>query len=63
MSPLLNELKGYFKFLAFDCQFDEVKNSEKFKQICAKDEHTPYFQLVKPAEMKINPYTKQPMNP
>lgn len=28
-----------------------------------KADHTPFFQLIKPAETKINPYTKQPMMP
>ena len=31
--------------------------------MCEKEDHTPFFQLIKPAETKINPYTKQPMMP
>jgi hypothetical protein len=40
-----------------------VKESQRFKQICEKDDHVPYFQIVKPSEIKINPYTKQAMQP
>ena len=29
--------------------------------MCDKEDHTPFFQLIKPPEMKVNPYTKQPM--
>lgn len=61
ISPMLEELKGYVKFLAFDCQNEEVKASDKFSQICQKDEYLPFFQLIKPAEIKINPYTNKPM--
>ena len=63
MTPLLNELKGYFKFLAFDCQEEGNKNSTRFKDICSKDEHMPFFQIMKPSDVKINPYTNKPMQP
>ena len=63
ISPTLEKLKGYFKLTAFDCREDEIKKSERFKQMCEKDEYIPFFQLIKPAEVKINPYTKQPMMP
>jgi hypothetical protein len=59
----LEELKGYFKFVAFDCQEQSVKDNQRFKQMCEKEEYLPFFQLIKPAEFKINPYTKQPMMP
>ena len=63
LSPVLDEMKGYFKFTAFDCQEELVKKSQRFKQMCEKEEYTPFFQLIKPPEVKINPYTKQPMTP
>ena len=50
------------KFFAFDCQLDVVKNSGRFK-MCENAEYLPFFQLMKPAEVKINPYTKQRMGP
>jgi len=31
--------------------------------MCDKEDTVPFFQLMKPAEFKINPYTKQPMKP
>jgi hypothetical protein len=43
LSPLLDEMKGYFKFVAFDCQEDQVKQSQRFKQMCEKEEYTPFF--------------------
>jgi hypothetical protein len=60
---VLEEFKGYFKLAAFDCQDEQVKVSQRFKSMCEKADHTPFFQLIKPAETKINPYTKQPMMP
>jgi hypothetical protein len=43
LSPVLEEMKGYFKFAAFDCREDAVKKSERFKQMCEKDEYIPFF--------------------
>ena len=60
---MLEELKGYFKVYAFDCQTPEVAGSQRFKVICEKEDNHPFFQLLKPPEMKINPYTKKPMAP
>jgi hypothetical protein len=40
-----------------------VSTSQRFSQICAKEEYVPFFQVVKPAEVKINPYTGKPMQP
>ena len=54
--PLTEELKGYLKFYAFDCRDPEVKDSGRFK-MCENEDYTPFFQLLKPAEIKINPYT------
>ncbi len=31
--------------------------------MCDNEGQAPFFQLFKPAELKINPYTKQPMKP
>lgn len=31
--------------------------------MCDNPEYTPFLQLMKPAEVKINPYTNQPMSP
>ena len=63
VSPVLDEMKGYFKFLAFNCQEEEVKKSQRFKEMCSKDDHLPYFQIIKPPEVKTNPYTGKPMLP
>lgn len=60
---MIEELKGYAKIMAFDCKNEEVSASEKFKQICDKDDHIPFFQLIKPSEIKLNPYTNKPMTP
>ena len=43
VSPVLDEMKGYFKFLAFNCQEEEIKNSQRFKDLCAKDTNIPFF--------------------
>jgi hypothetical protein len=29
--------------------------------MCSKDTHIPFFQIIRPAEVKINPYTGKPM--
>lgn len=66
INPILDELKGYFKLYAFDCQDKLVALHDRFKQFCEDDkreERTPFFQIIKPAEVKLNPYTKQPMMP
>jgi hypothetical protein len=63
LSTTLEELKGYFKFLAFDCQDEGVKAEKRFTQLCEKDDHVPFFQVIKPAELRVNPYTKKPMQP
>jgi hypothetical protein len=63
VNPMLDELRGYAKLLAFDCNNEEVKGSTRFKQICEKEDHVPFFQLIKPAEIKVNPYTNKPMTP
>ena len=42
IKPLTEELKGYLKFVAFDCHNEEVKNSGRFK-MCEKEEYTPFF--------------------
>ena len=57
VSPVLDEIKGYFKFLAFNCQEEEIKSSGRFKEICNKDDNIPFFQIIKPPDVKINPYT------
>jgi hypothetical protein len=56
----VEELKGYLKFYAFDCAEPFVKEAKRFT-VCDNEEHTPYFQLLKPPEIKTNPYTKKPM--
>lgn len=61
VSPVLDEMKGYFKFLAFNCQEEEIKIGQRFKEMCAKDTNIPFFQIIKPPEVKINPYTGKPM--
>ena len=61
LKPVMDELKGYLKFYAFDCQNEEVQNNKDRFKMCENEEHTPFFQLIKPPELKINPYTKQPM--
>ena len=61
VSPVLDEIKGYFKFLAFNCQEEEIKSSGRFKEICGKDDHLPFFQIIRPPDVKINPYTNKPM--
>jgi|LauGreDrversion4_2_1035121.scaffolds.fasta_scaffold1166857_2 hypothetical protein len=57
INPVIEELKGYFKLLAFDCNELEVKASQRFKQICENEDYKPFFQLIKPSEIKLNPYT------
>lgn len=54
-------MKGYFKFLAFNCQEEAIKTGQRFKEMCTKDTHIPFFQIIKPPEVKINPYTGKPM--
>ncbi|CDW85441.1 UNKNOWN [Stylonychia lemnae] len=60
MKPILEELKNYCQWYAYDCHEPEVKDSKKFK-MCENEDHTPFLQLFKPPEMKLNPYTNQPM--
>lgn len=43
INPIVEELKGFFKLVAFDCQDKEVKQSTRYKQICDKDEYIPFF--------------------
>jgi hypothetical protein len=43
IGPTLEELKGYFKFVAFDCQEQVVKENQRFKQMCEKEEYLPFF--------------------
>ena len=43
LTPLLEEFKGYFKLLAFDCLSDEVSGQARFKQVCEKEDHLPFF--------------------
>jgi hypothetical protein len=40
--PAIEELKGYAKWYAFDCQEAEVKDSKRFT-MCDKEEYTPFF--------------------
>jgi hypothetical protein len=61
VSPVLDEIKGYFKFFAFNCQEEGIKASARFKDLCSKDDHLPFFQIIRPPSVKINPYTNQPM--
>eukprot|EP00347_Sterkiella_histriomuscorum_P011459 403372372 len=60
MHPLLDEMKHYCSWYAFDCNDEDIKASKRFN-VCENPEHTPFFQLMKPPELKLNPYTKQPM--
>ncbi len=62
INPVTEELKHYVRWYGFDCNKEEIKNSKRF-QMCDNPEYTPFLQLLKPAEMKINPYTNQPMSP
>ena len=54
----MDQLKGYLKFYAFDCQNEEIKSAKERFKMCEKEDYTPFFQLLKPPEYKINPYTK-----
>ena len=58
---MLEELKGYFKFYAFDCRHEQVAKSQRFSQVCDKQDYLPYFSVIKPAEVRVNPYTGKPM--
>jgi hypothetical protein len=58
---VLEELKGYFKFYAFDCRHEQVAKSQRFSQVCDKQDYLPYFSVIKPAEVRVNPYTGKPM--
>jgi hypothetical protein len=54
----VRELEGFVKFFAFDCQIPAVL--AKFKH-CEKTETTPFFSIIRPPNVKINPYTNKPM--
>lgn len=43
LKPVLDELKGYFKIYAFDCQHEEVKAQKDRFKMCDNEEHTPFF--------------------
>lgn len=63
--------QGYISTFAYDCQSDVVKNLKSdgsavinFTEVCADKpdkNYMPSFQIHKPAEIKINPYTGKEM--
>ena len=62
INPTVDELQDYVRWYAFDCQDPDIKASKRFN-MCDKEDYTPWFQLMKPPKLSINPYTKQPMAP
>ena len=61
---VLEELKGgYVTTYAIDCavEHEEIDPSINVKQICERENFQPVFNLYKPAEVKINPYTGKEM--
>lgn len=55
-------MKGYMKVFAFDCKSPDIDN-KKFPT-CFEENNPrkmPMFNLVVPPEVKLNPYTGQPM--
>ena len=53
---------GYVDTYVFDCAADLGNMEESnIKQVCDKDPFMPTFNLVRPPEIRINPYTGKPM--
>jgi hypothetical protein len=65
--PVMQELKGYVNFFAFDCQHPAVLNgTASFSQVFACDSdrnqaRQPSLMLVRQPEVRKNPYTGEPM--
>jgi hypothetical protein len=61
---VLEELKaGYVDTYAIDCAVEHpvVDKMINLKNVCEKEEFQPVFQLYKPPEMRVNPYTGKDM--
>ena len=62
--PMMAEMKGYMKVFVVDCKSPAI-DINKFPT-CKKENNPnmlPMFNLVVPPEVKVNPYTGQPMKP
>ncbi len=58
--------KGYMNTYVYDCQSPVAKTSGgimNMHNLCAKDTWAPVFQINKHADLRVNPYTGQLMNP
>jgi hypothetical protein len=43
LKPTMDELAGYLKFYAYDCQYEEVKNAKERFKMCENEDYTPFF--------------------
>ena len=59
INPAINDYKDFVKFYAFDCRNKESK--ARFS-ICKK-EQSPFFQVIKPNDVRYNPETQEVMRP
>ena len=65
MLQVLEQLDGgYVETQVFDCgtaDLDNVDPSISLPRLCANEPFQPTFNLFKPPEIKLNPYTGKPM--